>query len=85
MATTLRPDSKGRITLGKLAQGVSGFNVKVDAQHRIILEPLVEVSAQELWLPTKPNALKQLLSQISKENLHSEVSVYSETGAESIE
>jgi len=57
---TLRPDSKGRITLGKLSQGVSGFNVTVDKQHRIILEPLVEIPAREKWLFDNPTALHQV-------------------------
>lgn len=57
---TLRPDSKGRITLGALSDGISGFNVTVDAQHRTILEPLVEIPAREKWLFENSMALGQL-------------------------
>ncbi len=57
---TLRPDSKGRITLGSLSEGVSGFKVTVDKQHRIILEPLVEIPAREKWLFNNPTALRQV-------------------------
>jgi hypothetical protein len=57
---TLRPDSKGRITLGSLSDGISGFRVSVDAQHRIILEPLVEISAHEKWIYHNPVALGQI-------------------------
>jgi len=46
----LRPDSKGRISLGKLARGVSSFRVTVDDQQRIVLEPYAEVPATEKWL-----------------------------------
>lgn len=45
----LRPDAKGRITLGPLAAGVSGFAVSFDAKQRIVLEPFVEVAAHESW------------------------------------
>ncbi len=46
----LRPDSKGRISLGKLARGVSSFRVTVDDCQRIVLEPYAEVPAAEKWL-----------------------------------
>jgi len=46
----LRPDSKGRITLGKLAQGVSSFRVSIDNRQRIILEPYSEIPTSEKWL-----------------------------------
>ena len=39
----LRPDSKGRISVGAFIEnGLSGFRVSVDELHRIILEPLIE-------------------------------------------
>lgn len=46
----VRPDSKGRITLGRLAQGVSGFSVIKDENNRLILEPYAEIPAREKWL-----------------------------------
>ncbi len=57
---TLRPDSKGRITLGNLAKGVSGFKMTVDKQQHIILEPLVEIPAREKWLFDNQTALNQV-------------------------
>jgi len=57
---TLRPDSKGRITLGALSEGVSGFKVSVDIRHRIILEPLVEIPAREKWIFDNPPVLKKI-------------------------
>jgi hypothetical protein len=47
---TVRPDSKGRITLGSLAAGASSFKAYKDLEGRIILEPQVEVPAAEAWL-----------------------------------
>jgi len=46
----VRPDSKGRITLGKLAEGVSSYTVSADPQGRLILEAFAEVPAREQWL-----------------------------------
>lgn len=55
---TIRPDSKGRITLGALTGGASSFRAHKDKKGRIILEPLVEVPAPEAWLWKNPAALK---------------------------
>jgi hypothetical protein len=46
----LRPDSKGRITLGKLARGVSSFRARRTDDGNIILEPFTEIPAREKWL-----------------------------------
>ncbi len=55
--TTVRPDSKGRITLGKLAEGVSSYRVRQDRAGRIVLEPFAEVPARERWLFVNKPAL----------------------------
>jgi len=47
---TVRPDSKGRVTLGSLAKGVSSFSAYKDKCGRIVLELQVEVPAREAWL-----------------------------------
>lgn len=45
VARIARPDSKGRVGLGAfMPEGVSGFRVHTDSEHRIILEPLIEKS-----------------------------------------
>jgi hypothetical protein len=49
-AKLVRPDSKGRITLGEFAKGISSYEVTQDKNGRIILEPFVEIPAQEKWL-----------------------------------
>lgn len=56
----VRPDSKGRIALGKLAQGVSSFRVQRKDDGRIILEPYAEIPAREKWLFENEAALKSL-------------------------
>ena len=55
----IRPDAKGRIFLGKLAEGVSSYTVIKD-HGRIILEPNVEIPAKEKWLWDNKTALKQV-------------------------
>lgn len=47
---TVRPDSKGRITLGKRSREFSGYTMKEKADGSILLEPLIEVPAKEAWL-----------------------------------
>ncbi|MEK7661086.1 MAG: hypothetical protein AAB680_03490 [Pseudomonadota bacterium] len=39
----LRPDAKGRITLGKLAEGVSSFRATIGENGTIVLEPFAEI------------------------------------------
>lgn len=53
----LRPDSKGRITLGKLAEGVSSYRARRKKDGRIVLEPFVEIPADERWLYQNEEAL----------------------------
>lgn len=72
MEKSLRPDSKGRICLGKLAQGVSSFRVSVDDHQRIVLEPFAEVPASEKWLFDNPEArdsVKKGLDDLAEERL----------------
>lgn len=56
----VRPDEKGRITLGYLAEGVSRFAISKDEHNRLILEPFVEIPAKETWLFKNTAALKQV-------------------------
>jgi len=55
----VRPDSKGRITLGRVAEGISSYTVIRDGD-RIILEPNMEIPAREKWLFDNKTALKQV-------------------------
>ncbi len=64
---TLRPDSKGRISIGIFLQdGVSSFRAHTDKNHRIILEPLAEIPAKELWLHKNPKALESVKNGIEQ-------------------
>ena len=56
----LRPDSKGRITLGKIAKGVSSYQYEVREDGVIILKPNVEIPANEAWLYKNKEALEKV-------------------------
>jgi hypothetical protein len=56
----VRPDSKGRITLGQLAEGVSSYIVRTQEDGKITLEPLAEVPARERWLYEDREALESV-------------------------
>lgn len=69
----LRPDAKGRITLGKLADGVSSYHASVDDHGKITLEPFVEIPAREHWLFKNPEALASVregLAQSARGETH---------------
>jgi hypothetical protein len=53
----LRPDSKGRVTLGKLAEGVSSYVARRQKDGKILLEPFVEIPADERWLHQSAEAM----------------------------
>ena len=56
----LRPDAKGRITLGKLADGVSSYRARRQPDGKIVLEPFVEIPADERWLWENKEALESV-------------------------
>ena len=56
----LRPDAKGRITLGKLAEGVSSYRARRQEDGTIVLEPFVEIPADERWLYQDKKALETI-------------------------
>ena len=61
----LRPDSKGRITLGKLAEGVSSYRARKQPDGKIILEPFMEIPANERWLWEDKKALESVMKGIA--------------------
>lgn len=70
---TVRPDKKGRITLGPLLRGASSVRVSVDEHSRIILEPYAEVPLREAWLYENHDALEAVrrgLRESAEGDLH---------------
>ncbi len=54
----LRPDAKGRICLGSLSLGISGFKAVVDEKTmEITLKPYTEIPFSEKWLFKNKEAL----------------------------
>ncbi len=79
---TLKPDSKGRITLGKLLNGVSSVHAYVDEENRIILIPFKEIPLNEITEKEASVILKDMLSKVTKESLHDEITTGEKTGNE---
>ena len=67
-AKRLAPDSKGRITLGKLAKGVSSYSINKQKNGCILLEPFVEIPAQEKWLFENEVALNKVKTGLKQAN-----------------
>jgi hypothetical protein len=66
----LRPDSKGRISLGSLAKGVSGYRaVMNNSTKEIVLMPYTELPYSEKWVYENKETLNSItlgLKQSSK-------------------
>ena len=62
----IRPDAKGRVTLGKLAKGISSFRVSKDKKNRIVLEPMVEIPERERWVHEDPKLMKRLKKSLQQ-------------------
>ncbi len=60
MQKIIRPDAKGRITLGRLSNGVSGYVITETKDHKLILTPYIEIPAREKWLFEKKETLKKV-------------------------
>jgi len=57
----LRPDAKGRICLGSLAKGVSGYKaIMNESTKEITLKPYAEVQLREKWLFENEQALSSI-------------------------
>jgi hypothetical protein len=51
-------DERSRITLGKLASGITRVRLLQNARGEILMQPLVEVPASEAWVFENPEALE---------------------------
>ncbi len=57
----LRPDAKGRICLGNLTKGVSGYKaIMNESTKEITLKPYAEVQLHEKWLFENEQALSSI-------------------------
>jgi hypothetical protein len=60
----LRPDSKGRIALGEIANKVSSYRVTVEKDGRVTLEPYAEIPLSEKWIFDDRELLEKVIEQI---------------------
>lgn len=63
----LRPDSKGRISLGAISNNVSSYRVSVEDNGRVVLEPYTEIPLSEKWIFEDKELLEKVISQIKTE------------------
>ena len=63
----LRPDSKGRIALGEIANKVSSYRVTVEKDGRVTLEPYAEIPLSEKWIFDDRELLEKVIEQIKTE------------------
>ncbi len=63
----LRPDSKGRISLGEIASNVSSYRVTVEDNGRVILEPYAEIPLSEKWIFENKELLEKVVQQMKAE------------------
>jgi hypothetical protein len=63
----LRPDSKGRISLGEIANNVSSYRVIVEENGRVTLEPYTEIPLSEKWIFEDKELLEKVVQQMKAE------------------
>lgn len=65
----LRPDTKGRITLGELAKGVSSYKITKGDNGQLTLTPYAEVPYSAKWIFENPDLLEQFKRQIANSQI----------------
>jgi hypothetical protein len=65
--TVLRPDSKGRLNLGDIAQGVSSYRVRKEDNGQLILTPYTEIPFAEKWIFENKELLEKVKRHLKQE------------------
>lgn len=63
----LRPDAKGRISLGEIANNVSSYRVTVEDSGKVTLEPYAEIPLSEKWIFEDKDLLEKIINQVKAE------------------
>ena len=63
----LRPDSKGRVSLGEIANNVSSYRVTVEENGIVILAPYTEIPLSEKWIFEDKELLEKVVQQMKAE------------------
>jgi hypothetical protein len=56
----IQPDAKGRICIGKAAEGIVGYQRVDEPDGRIVLIPMAAIPAREVWLYQNKEALESV-------------------------
>lgn len=62
----LVPDERGRISLGKRPAEVSSYEATFNSDGTILLKPMAEIPARELWLWKNKKALESVQRGIAQ-------------------
>ena len=62
----LRPDAKGRISLGELAKGVSSYKVTKNENGQLTFTPYAEIPYSEKWLFENADLLEEFKKHVSQ-------------------
>jgi hypothetical protein len=65
----LRPDSKGRITLGEIANNVSSYRAIIEENGKITLEPYAEIPLSGKWIFDDKELLEKIIQQVQAEQV----------------
>ncbi len=65
----VRPDAKGRINLGTIAENVSSYKVTIDDNGNVILEPYIEIPFSEKWIFDDQDLLEKVKKHLRKEQI----------------
>jgi len=63
----LRPDSKGRLNLGEIADNVSSYRVTIESNGKVILVPYAEIPLSEKWIFEDKELLAKIINQAKLE------------------
>jgi hypothetical protein len=63
----LRPDAKGRISLGEIANNVSSYRVTIEDSGKVTLEPYAEIPLSEKWIFEDKELLEKIINQVKSE------------------
>lgn len=63
----LRPDAKGRVSLGEIANNVSSYRVTIEDSGKVMLEPYAEIPLSEKWIFEDKDLLEKIINQVKAE------------------
>lgn len=59
----VRPDYKGRISLGEITRNVSSYRITVKENGQLLLDPFVEIPLSDKWVFEDKDLLNKLKAE----------------------